>query len=168
MSAWIVSRKHIAYLVLAATRVDLFGEPLTWTWRKKEHRLGREGYSPTAVSAENKELEKLGNMLWQECIKSVKARYGGQTKALPGSGKDSLKPFKVSDIPVHYPAPFDWAQVIMSCRCYGYQSCEHKGWKRSQAKSFCEALESAATEHLLRSFKCAWGVPKWLAPEETL
>jgi len=32
-------------------------------------------------------------------------------------------------------------ELIKALHCYEYQSCEHPGWRTSQAHSFCRALE---------------------------
>lgn len=70
---------------------------------------------------------------------------------------------KVKEIPVftHYKP----LQLIQSCRYYGYQSCEHPGWKESEAKAIMDSLEEAAVSALLAEARetgpgsIRWGVP---------
>jgi hypothetical protein len=41
------------------------------------------------------------------------------------------------------PQHAEWtvAELLNAIRGYQYQTCEHPGWDRSQAKAFCDALQ---------------------------
>jgi len=111
MSAYLVSRGHIRYLVEAALHLDQEG--LRHYWHD-----GRSHYVNELTA------DDLGLMLWTECAKSVGARY-------PNDGPDDL-PGPIGDGPrfgyVHVPmwhhSPVPVA-VLKAIRCYTYQSCEH-------------------------------------------
>jgi len=157
MSAWVVSRKHIAYMVLASTIPDFLGSRLEWFHGGNKKEIG------PAERWNRDRIEAVGNMLWKQCVKSVKYRYGGPASKLPGhkSGK-----FKFEDVPLTYPEPFDWIQLIQSVHCYEYQSCEDPDWKPSEAHEFCKCLIEFALVHLTHNKACVWGPPAWLAPED--
>jgi len=46
--------------------------------------------------------------------------------------------------------------------CYRYQSCEHPGWKGSEASRFCDALERVAVELLPGFSEAPW---EWTADD---
>jgi hypothetical protein len=58
-------------------------------------------------------------------------------------------------------------QVLKSCNCYEYQTCEHPGWKRSQAHTFIETLKATAIRKLAGYEKADWGWPGRLAKIES-
>lgn len=154
MSAYIVDKDHILYLVEAAMSRQLSRHGGQFSWyhgEPGEHfQLGAGDYERAA---------EVANMLWQENIKSVSARYPNESSAtLPGPvGEDfviashdfSFTGFNIEPV-----------QVLASCDCYVYQSCEHEGWQSSEAHAFIERLRSHAWHALPGYDKAEWGAPK--------
>jgi hypothetical protein len=154
MSAYICDRRHIHYLVAAAKAV---GQPhgFRWhyqgQWRELDHgnRVG------------------VANLLWQENIASVKARYPGeQVDTLPGPGAGEEKrpdAFRITraDFPANFPsAAFEPAQIFKACDCYEYQSCEHEGWDTSEARAFINALRRSTWQSVPGYEGAEWGAPE--------
>lgn len=154
MSAYVVSRGHIRYLVEAALHLE------PDQFREGSRREGLRSYYHDGKRHEvnSDTADALGLMLWRECEKSVRARY-------PNDGPSDL-PGPVGDGPrfgyVHKMAwnhRFDVVQVIKAIRCYEYQSCEHQEWESSQAKAFCDALLAHAASCLPGYEEAEWGCP---------
>lgn len=130
MSAYIVSKEHIIYLVTAAHYID---------------RLRRNGgYNNLPCEA---------SMLWRENVKSVNARYP-EDKADP-----AVYVIEENDIPGIIDTP-DLGQLAKALHCYEYQSCEHSGWKDSEAFSWCEKVQYNIMQALPGYAKAVWGCPK--------
>jgi hypothetical protein len=130
MSAYIVSKEHIIYLVTAAHRID------------RLNRCG--GYTNLPCDA---------SILWQENVLSVNARY-------PGDKSDhALYTIEEKDIPgiIHLP---DLGQLAKAVHCYEYQSCEHDGWEDSEAFAWCEKVKYNILQALPGYQNAVWGCPK--------
>ena len=141
MSAYICNTDHFVFLVAAATsrQICLFqGLHMTWRHNGVTHRLN---YGDTA-----RELE-VANMLAAENTASVNARYNETTS--PPTITRGDQPF------LHFPP----VQVIKSCDCLEYQSCEHDGWEASEAKAFLDALRKKAWHALPGYDDATWGAP---------
>lgn len=132
MSAFLCERDHFAYLVSAAM-----------TWGVGNLRPG-----------DYDEAQRIGNMLWQENINSLKARYGDRIQETPDFTRaDAKKVWR----------DLDPIQVLKSIRCWQYQTCEHEGAEESEAWIFILALQDHAINHL-RGYKDAeWGAPEYEA-----
>ena len=156
MSAYIVSRQHIQYLVMAAMSNRIARGYLTWWDKNNNHHEIRCGDFERAV--------KIGQMLWDENIKSVLCRYPDDTKeTAPGpSGENYVFDIRMTD---HW-MEFDPTQVIKSCDCYAYQSCEHEEWPTSEAHAFIDSLKSHACSALTGYDQAEWGPPKTQAEKE--
>ena len=79
-------------------------------------------------------MDALCAMLITENIRSVNYRYD----------KNSDEDWPIGYHPVfggEDPTTFKWL-VLKSVDCYSYQSCEHPGWKTSEAKRVTDALEA--------------------------
>lgn len=152
MSAFVVDREHIRYLLVVARKLgDRLSGPLSWYHRGKRYSIEAEHPGDQAAHE-----MRLAQMLWNENIKSVMYRYPDCTRDdLPGPcGEDfKIRATDLADRP-EWLYPLDLAQVFKSCDCYEYQSCEHPGWKHSQAHAFIQALRSAAW-HQLPGYKNA-------------
>lgn len=153
MSAYIVEKNHILYLLAAAESRSVrqnYG-PLSWYHNDEHHSLASGDYERAA---------DVGNMLWRENMESVGFRYQGESSAtLPGPrfGDSVITTIDVGRVLWNR---IDPAQVLKACDCYEYQSCEHPGWKQSEAKAFIGALRRAAW-HALPGYEAAeWGAPK--------
>jgi hypothetical protein len=129
MSAYIVSRKHIHYLVTAAAEYGLI---------------------------RFREQDKTGQMLWDENIKSVQYRYNDDAvEDLPGPVNETYRyrHLAIGNLPL-----VDPVVLIKQCQCYDYQSCEHPGWETSAAKRLSHALASTAISRLPGYDQAPWGL----------
>lgn len=154
MSAYICDREHIRYLVSAAMSRWLNpspGDRLAWYWGENN------GQSAKLYAGDYKEAARVGQMLWDENVRSVSYRYPDD--------KPTELPGPCDDVPL-YGDHVAWqgevrpVQVLKSISCFEYQSCEHPEWKTSEAFAFCRALESAAIYALDGYDDAAWGAPE--------
>ena len=141
MSAWIVSKNHVRLLVEALYKYEV-------------------------VESGNQCLSSdvLGRILWRENYKSVNHRYHERAKTptythdsaavanweYPRAGSGTIRELTRNS-----------ALVYKQARCYHYQSCEHNGWKASQACSLItrlqEALEKSTGTNGM-SDEAPWGI----------
>jgi hypothetical protein len=150
MSAYVVGRNHIQFLVKAA--------PALAKLDRDKFRYFHKGTWHDIDQYDLTENIRVGNMLWQENIKSVSTRYPR------GTQKTRTKPigetFVFGDDDVHVAfAEYRPSQVLKSCHCYEEQSCEHEGWNISEAHSFIRALEYRAMRHVAGYEEAEWGAP---------
>lgn len=146
MSAYMVDRHHIAYLVAAASsRSILRGCNLYFA----NQQFGQ---------CESKEREtEIGQMLWDENFASVTHRYDDcDFDHLPGPIGESYV-YEQGNLHWH---KIDPVQVIKSCDNYAYQSCEHPGWEASVAKAFIDELRASAWHSLPGYEGAEWGAPE--------
>ena len=135
MSAYIVSKQHIDFLVEELTRSgSLYGTPQI----------------VCGLSS-----DRVGEILIAENIASVSYRYGGESlDTLPGpvDKRDLL------DYHFEHPAPMGnrEVRVLKAVQGYTYQSCEHPGWPESQAARWMEELTSAMISALPGYEEAAW------------
>jgi hypothetical protein len=132
MSAFILGKDHIDYLVTAA--IDLgtngwYGVYFT-TWGVR-------------CRVDITSCDTVGTMLIKENIASVQYRYHGESlDTLPGP----IDKTELLDYEYHRFRPFDGhdidtiAQVVKAVACYEYQACEHPEWEDSGAKRVCDAI----------------------------
>lgn len=148
MSAYIVDKKHIQYLIAAMQSRRICQSYGFSYWN---------GTDRVQVGAGNLEAcAKVGTILWQENVKSVNARYREQT---------DLALYTITERDVIYS---DWqeiqpVEVIKACHCLEYQSCEHSGWQQSEAKAIIDTLIKASCTALVGYSKAAWGAPETTA-----
>lgn len=150
MSAYLVTLEHIQYLIEAGKHYGML----------IPDEKADFGHIQLKNASQEK-LEAFGQMLWDENVKSVEGRYPDcKGKELPGEWlgvpMDDRRFFRVGSFWTH----FDPLQVIAACKCYAYQSCEHKEWEESQAHKYTEGLIGAACSHLPGYDKTIWGSPK--------
>jgi hypothetical protein len=143
MSAYVVEKNHIGYLVDAAYFLGVHyhyqGE-----WRRV---INLERYA-------------LGQILWDENVKSVQYRYDETDRNnLPCACADA--PDFIFDLPANtWPEEDYYLQVIQSCRCYDYQACEHSCYRESEAKAIIDAIQTDAVSKLLnQNDDLIWGCP---------
>lgn len=142
MSAFIVPKEHIHYLLEAANSMQ--AGRFSW-WSKQivdRRRLGADC-----------SYDQIGQMLWSENEKSFNARYNETDKTC------YYEVHKETYLHV-----FEPVQVIKSVKCYQYQSCEHSEWNDSEAKVFTDTLIDAAIRRLSGYDDALWGSPE-IQPE---
>lgn len=157
MSAYMVDREHIAYLLDAAMSVEVLGNG--------SHSLHwfnpQSGECEQLRVADYHRAAEVGQMLWNENRKSIEARYPDTVDdfcaTAPGTvgetyvyGEHAGNPFAAVDV----------VQVLKACDCFAYQSCEHKGWKGSNARAFIESMRAQCIARLPGYAEAEWGAPK--------
>lgn len=152
MSAFIVSRQHIRYLVEAAVTLHppraRERYPLVWYVNGTRHEL-YPGDSGAASAA--------GQMLWDENIASVAYRYPHEPVSdLPGPSEETYT-FTHTGFDGRAPQP---VPTLKACDGYEYQSCEHPGWPDSGACAFLQALRHRAWTSLPGYEEAAWEIPR--------
>ena len=158
MSAYIVDREHIIYLIQAALSRRLNEGHTSFSWHWNVNRAAGTYERDTLHCNEYAKAAELGNMLWRENIASVSARYPNESSAtLPGPIEPG-GPIEEREITC-WTDPIDPVQVLKACDCYEYQSCEHADWPTSQAKAFIESLRHAAWHSLPGYDVAEWGAP---------
>ena len=160
MSAYVVDKAHILHLVQAATCHMIHKGSGSLHWHAADAGPG-EGKTLTTTPSDE-EAVAVANMLWAENVKSVETRYPGSKGDLPGAVADSEAGYVVT-VEDWQRLPWlrrlDPVQLLKSCSCYAYQSCEHEGWERSEAHDFIRALKGAAVRVLPGYDAAAWGAP---------
>ena len=154
MSAFIVKRNHIRYLVEAALHFAASQSNSRFVWFHQEELQ--------VLTWDN--ADTVGQMLWDECIASVRYRYGDSSAPLPGPvGEDFTYH--------HQPAPagfvFDPVQVLAAVDCYTFQSCEHPGWVGSAPWGFATQLIHVAVTKVPGYSETLWGAPEIGPPPRT-
>ena len=149
MSAYVVDREHIIYLVRAAQALSITRYGMSWYHDGQHHEL--KGGDLT-------EEIRVANMLWQENITSVRYRYPDDTfDTMPGPIGETYV-MDERDLTFFWDA-FNPIQVIKSCNCYEYQACEHPGWETSEAHCFIDSLKEHAMRSLPGYDDAEWGAP---------
>ena len=147
MSAYLVDRHHIAYLVHAAFSHQ------TGIASHLKHRLGVENETAAMIA--------MCNELTRENIASIEGKYpdvAGQPENAPGD-QTAYEPWTAREIKGMIWMHIDPLQVLASCSCYEYQACEHDGWKTSLAKKLIESLVHATIRNIPGYDKAKWGAP---------
>jgi len=149
MSAFVVAREHIAYLVNAALRRTCPGSSFSYYW---------DGGSHSCQPQNREDAERLAQVLWAENVGSVGHRYSGdKLSELPGMVRDAEAGFEYGRH-VWSQEPPNWVQVLKACDCLEYQSCEHPGWEGSEARAIIEAIRSKAIHALPGYEDAAWEI----------
>ena len=127
MSAWILSDIHINAILTAYKE--------TWKYRhcSKEHK---------DLEPSEKDLTTLGQMLVDENYKSINCRYEEKTEA---------RTFKFKKTKLYSPI-----QIWVFIDCYEYQTCEHEGWKTSDAKKFLDKIREEIIAFSEEADKAMW------------
>src|SRR5262245_66493464 len=113
MSAFVVDREHIRFLVEAA-RLPHDGRPLRWFVGDSVAEL---------LPSDMDGASHLGQLLWSENVNSVQHRYPqDKPEELPGPCDAWPYDYGLHDVIATIPHPL---AVIQACRCYAYQTCAH-------------------------------------------
>jgi len=148
MSAFVVDKAHIDALVAAGLRAQ-DGEyaelPLTWSVPRRRAPARLDYLSADAV----------GRMLWRENVRSVAARYPNDAVVWANAMREADAYTFPGTTVVRAPG---LAAALKAIDCLEYQSCEHRGWKTSEAKRFCEALRARLVALLPGYREAAWGI----------
>lgn len=145
MSAFLVSKAHIDALVRAALSPRY---PLRWydcdtnaLWEQSEtaEAYFQEIQQHTHL-ADHETTSRVGRMLWLENLASIAARYP-EDKSGDRPGPCDLTDDDIAAYTYSLQTPYrEPVMILKALDCYEYQSCEHPGWKTSEAWHFCQAL----------------------------
>jgi len=157
MSAYVVERHHIVYLVEAAMHPWAIADAgISWAW-DIDHEAGtykrgeiRPGNYARAV--------EVAQMLWDENVRAVRIKYP-DTDALPGPIGEDYK-ITQQDFSGALWQRIDPVQVIKACDCYEYQSCEDPDYYQTEAAAFIRSLRKRAINYLPGYDEAEWGAPK--------
>jgi len=142
MSAYVVSREHIEYLVEAGLRLG--DAPMRLSWLAPGVAPPRERYR--TLRPDN--ASEVGQMLWKENHRSVSFRY---------SEVDATPPYE--HVVRYAPKPLDAVQVLKAIACLAYQSNECPDWEQTEAYAFLDSLKDAAIHALPGWDDAVWGCP---------
>jgi hypothetical protein len=135
MSAFMVSREHLDAMVRLSIRAGNWN--LTWYAEDPEECLMSE-IRALHREATHAAADSIGRMLALENASSVLYRY-------PDHDNSEFVPVWTTDDSYTYPSNVHRPSIVQGLKlidCYEYQSCDHPGWKNSEARRFCEALRS--------------------------
>lgn len=145
MSAFVVSKTHVDLIVRAAEHYGRQGyQGARMQWWQVDEDGGYAGWRYLDANEDSREeyytLSQLGQILVDENIASVCGRY-------PDTDPD------IGDLPgpldAYYMGPYVYTdhgytlspgEVFKAIDCLDYQSCEHDGWRKSEAHAFLDAL----------------------------
>jgi len=152
MSAYLCKRNHFVYLVAAAMSPNIGCFTVRWHWGADYAQRGELRVADFETAAD------VANMLIRENLASVSFRYAGDktSDTLPSAGDCSA----VTAADFHDFHEFQAVQVLKAINCLDYQSCEHPGWRTSEARAFLDALQSAAIDALPGYDAAEWGAPE--------
>jgi hypothetical protein len=133
MSAFVVSTTHIDAMLRAVVGAQF---PVTWRGTHGTCLDADEGADEWR-KLDDTCLDDVGRMLLAECLTSVRYRYPDcSPEELPGPCPTP----RAGEYRHRYAARIPTAvEALKLIDCYEYQSCEHPGWKDSEAKRFCDA-----------------------------
>ncbi len=132
MSCFIVSNDHIDAILTAVLKVKEINAP---AWLGEDGKI--RNASCTSGLAGVDAWSKIGAMLLNENIKSFNFRYEEDT---PPADDYEFRVYREGR-PGH--VDLTPIQVLVLVDCYIYQSCEHPGWKYSEACRFAKAVKES-------------------------
>lgn len=155
MSAYVVDREHIAYLIDAAQEIARdYGSPFRW------RVMTSDGMGVLHLPyGDDDRCAQVAQELWAENVKSVSYRYPNDA---PGDlpGPIDAYPYEYGAHSERYWGPWSVAQVFKSIHCYEYQTCEHPEWEASSAIAFVRALADAWSSRVPGYDAAEWGAPE--------
>ena len=170
MSAYVVDKSHIDRMVSAALKAHPAGHPGTTRrlrWWRVDESGDYAGWRELNTNAEQMTEDdymsyytpsELGQMLLNENIASVSYRYSepGRASYYGAETAASMDDLEDTDLPGpcdrYYLGPYIYedprvemtpGQVFEHIDCLDYQSCEHPGWRSSEAFAFLTSLRDA-------------------------
>ena len=150
MSAYICDPRTIDYLVTWATHTRDLSIRLRDDETTPFDAVARSG---NRLNLRNLTPNDVGQILFDENIRSVSARYDGESlDTLPGPvDKSRVLKYRFSPV-AHQLAPW----VIKSAQCVEYQSCETSDYYETLAYRVLQAIREAAIRHF--TVDAPWGV----------
>lgn len=149
MSAYLCSERELSVLAAYALRFTLDRIPAALTRDVEgdgfERRPG--GWKRTHA--------RVFSCLLSENLASLSYRYPDD-KPSHAASFDTYAPIEAAERIAVMETPK--LHIIKLCHHYAYQSCEHPGWKDSNAKRIIDAVEAHAVHHLPGYDAAPWGI----------
>ena len=92
----------------------------------------------------------LGKILWQENVESLAARYGARER---DDNAAEIAAYRFKSY-----GPVKPGALAQLASCYAYQTCEHEGWRASDAFFAICGLEHALCKLLPGAGDAPWGI----------
>ena len=159
MSAWIVSKRHIDYMLTAGLIYPQYGK-LEWFVphenKPTDYARGQR-WGPTAVLTAVKHIRELtretadevGRMLWKQNYESVNYRYDEEPTV------EAKQPYTYEPVPEDEMDILDAIKLTLS---YEYQSCETPDWEYTEAYRFAESLIRELIHRIPGMDKAKWSI----------
>ncbi len=145
MSAYMCSEKQLTVLAAYAVKHCLDSVP-----RRLRPALDNDGFEHKP-GAYNRAIRCVFSMLVSENLASLASRYPEDT-----SGQATFDSYSVDDRMLREELPK--VHIIKLCHHYAYQSCEHDGWRDSEARKLIDQVESHAVHNLPGYNEAPWGI----------
>lgn len=146
MSAYIVDKAHIDALATLYVKgpAGVVVSPFN-AWMLELHWRDRlDGYKQQGET----DADALGYLLWAENERSVAYRYPddkpGELPGPVGLSSDDIINYHLSGWGRRLTVP----EAFKAIKGYQYQSCEHPGWRQSDAYEITEALKDALIRYV--------------------
>lgn len=140
MSAYIVEKHHIQYILAAIQSPVICRHDFTYTRADGEHvRIAKGDFAATAA---------IGNILWQENARSVNYRYKEAYPADKLTARDISLSFDIQPL-----------QLLRALDCLEYQSCETPDFADSEAFIIIKRLIKYAYQAIPGYSTSIWGAP---------
>jgi len=143
VSAYMVDRNVIRFILATARHYGVYWQGVSFDHMSDDH------------------IATIGQMLWDENLKSIEYRYPdcvGHPENLPGV-IDETYLFGPNDVASFAFGGIDPVQVLKTCDCLEYQSCEHPEWEQSDACKFLTMVRHRAVSALPGYDDAKWGAP---------
>lgn len=157
MSAWIVEKSHIDFLV----GLSMFGRVSDAMMVRNPDHTDTEVWGLVndlnPVHGREVSADRVGYHLWRENFRSVDHRYRetNQTAELDAYTYPYNVHYRFDRIPRERLTLIAFKAIS----CYEYQSCEHDGWSTSWANEYCDRLRQRVIG-MLPGYH-ADGLPGW-------
>lgn len=163
MSAFIVDKAHIDAMIHAAAAVE-HGQHTSgmrwWTVDDLRTVADYDACRRELSYSDQESQDRAGSMLWAENLRSIEYRYPDtiDNQCYPGPGDFMGWPDVFAYTCKGLRRTFDPVAILKAITCYEYQSCEHPGWKTSEARFFCDALKDKMIRNLPGYRDAAWEI----------
>lgn len=155
MSAFQVSPTHLAFLVRAWVGTAYHGTlhlPFNLGAPPPSER------TPHERQGEDVRIRQVWDLLAAENVKSLNARYPRDpSRGIRGGAHPYDRTLYQRVLAATQPGP-DIARVAKALACYEYQSCEHDGWKTSDACHLVGFLRAAYLQKVRGYSDAPWSI----------
>ena len=112
-----------------------------------------EELAPTLIQPRDRDRQERGQMLLDECARSVAYRYRQAQE------DERYEENYDTSSGGHGPYVIEIAQAYKALDCYIYQACEHPDWESSEACKWISVLKDRLSRHVPGYDEAEWGYP---------